>query len=390
VNKVADMQRFVRRLSWAIVVILSLTGIPYIMYILLRKLWNPQGSPASKRATEPTVSIVLPTYNEERIIKNKLRDLLSLSYPMDKIELVVVDSSDDATREIVRKFFAARENPTLTLLEEPERRGLAQALNDAYAAASNEVVVKTDCDSKIASDALQEAVANLADPDVGAVTGRNVDVLGGSSVEEGYRDVQATIQKLESHLDSTFIFHGPFSAFENNAIVPIDPGSIADDTELALKIRRNRKRVVFDPAIQYKEASHSAFRKRRSQKDRRAMGLIRLLLQHRDMLGGYGRYGHIVLPFNWWFMLVSPWLLVVALGLSTLLGLFMFGPVGVIIPASIGLFVALGARDRLGPLQSIYAIFDAQVSLLCAVVKLLRGEGSAVWETDEELRDVYE
>jgi hypothetical protein len=50
----------------------------------------------------------------------------------------------------------------------------------------------------------------------------------------------------------------------------------------------------------------------------------------------------------------------------------------------------LGSRDRLGSLQAVYAVFDTQVSLLFAAVKLLRGEGSAVWEIDEELRDVYE
>ena len=120
------------------------------------------------------------------------------------------------------------------------------------------------------------------------------------------------------------------------------------------------------------------------------MGLLRLLVQHRDILGSYGRYGSVVLPFNWWFMLVSPWLLAVCLGLATLIGLLVAGPVGLVIPASVGLFTALGARDRLGPLQSVYAVFDTQVSLVFAAVKLLRGEGSAVWEIDEELRDVYE
>lgn len=371
-------------------VLLSLTGIPYVVYLFLAKVWNPQGSPADKQDAEPSVSIVLPTYNEERIVENKLRDILSMAYPMEKIEVVVVDSSDDDTREIIREFFADREAPALTLLEEDERRGLALALNDAYAAASNEMIVKTDCDSKIATDALREAAANLADPEIGAVTGRNIDVLGGSSVEEGYRDIQSTIQILESHLDSTLIFHGPFSAFENDAIVTIDPDSIADDTELALKIRKNGKRVVFDPAIRYKEASHSAFEKRRSQKDRRAMGLIRLLLQHRDMLGGYGRYGTIVLPFNWWFMLVSPWLLTVVLGLTTVISLLVAGPFGLIILASLGIFILLGSSDRLGLLQSVYAVFDTQISLVFATVKLLRGEGSAVWEIDDELRDAYE
>ena len=384
------MRRYVRMLLSSILLLLSITGLPYVVYLFLAKLWNPQGSPADKRAAEPTVSIVLPTYNEERIIENKLQDIVALDYPMEKIEVVIVDSSDDDTRELIRDFFAERTTPTLTLIEEDERRGLAPALNDAYDAAANEMVVKTDCDSKLAPDVLREAAANLADPDVGGVTGRNVDVLGGSDVEEGYRDIQATIQTLESHLDSTLIFHGPFSAFENSEIVPIDPDSIADDTELALKIRKGGKRVVFDPAIQYKEASHSAFGKRRSQKDRRAMGLLRLLFQYRDMLGRYGLYGSIVLPFNWWFIFVSPWLLVVCLGLTTVFGVVVAGPLGLMVPASVGMFTALGSRDRLGLLQPVYAVFDTQVSLVFATMKLLRGEGSAVWEIDEELRDVYE
>jgi cellulose synthase/poly-beta-1,6-N-acetylglucosamine synthase-like glycosyltransferase len=384
------MRKSVRTLVGTVTALVSLTGLPYAIYLLLAKLWNPQGSPAEKRPAEPSVSIVLPTYNEERIVENKLRDIVSLDYPMDEVEIVIVDSSDDDTRKIIRDFFADRQTPELTLLEEDERRGLAPALNDAYAAASNEMVVKTDCDSKLAADALREAAANLAEPDVGAVTGRNVDVLGGSDVEEGYRDVQATIQTLESHLDSTLIFHGPFSAFENDEIVPIDQDSIADDTELALKIRKNGKRALFDPKIRYKEASHSEFGKRRVQKDRRAMGLIRLLLRNRGMLGRYGLYGGVVLPFNWWFMLVSPWLLAASVGLATLAGVLLAGPLGLAVPGGVGTFTALGSRDMLGSLQPVYAVFDTQVSLLFAAVKLWRGEGSAVWDVDEELRDVYE
>lgn len=369
--------------------LLVITAVPYVAFLGLYAWMRPSGSPAAKRPAEPSVSIVLPTYNESRIIEAKLDDLLALDYPMEKVELVVVDSSTDETRDLIREYFADIDAPDLRLIEEDERRGLAPALNEAYEAAEREMVVKTDCDSKLPPDVLREAAANLADPEVGAVTGRNAEVLGGSEVESGYRGIQSYIQQLESYLDSTLIFHGPFSAFENDAIVPIDPDSIADDTELALKIRKNGKRVVFDPAIQYKEASHSAFDKRRSQKDRRAMGLLRLLIQHRDMLGRYGLYGGVVLLFNWWFMFFSPWLLAVSLGLLTVLGIVVGGPFGLAVPVSVGVVVWLGSRDRLGPLQSIYAVFDTQVSLGFAAVKLLRGEGSAVWEIDEELREAY-
>ncbi|WP_435154294.1 glycosyltransferase [Haladaptatus sp. DFWS20] len=378
------------RLAKASAVVIAVAAIPYFAFLALYGLIRPTGSPAKKQDGEPNVSIVLPTYNEADIIEKKLDDLLEQDYPMEKVELVVVDSSDDETPDLIRDYLADYEHPSLTLIEEEERRGLAPALNDAYAAAENEMVVKTDCDSFVADDALHVAAANLADPGIAAVTGRSTDVLGGSEVEEGYRGVQAHVQTLESHLDSTLIFHGPFSAFENDAIVPLDPNSLADDTELALKIRRNGKRVVFDPDIRFREPSHSDFKKRRLQKDRRGMGLIRLLFQHRDALGKYGNYGGLVLPFNWWFMIVSPWLVVLAIGLLTGAALVAAGPFGLVVPGALAAFVRLGGSDRLGPLQPLYAIFDAQVSLFRASLELLRGEGDGTWEIDEELREAFE
>ncbi|GAA0297164.1 glycosyltransferase [Halarchaeum salinum] len=366
-------------------------ALPYALFGVLYAAIRPSGSPADKREAEPTVSIVLPTYNEERIVEKKLDDLLELDYPMEKVELVVVDSSDDATRDIIRDYFADLDAPDLTLIEEDERRGLAPALNEAYEAAENEMVVKTDCDSYLPDDVLREAAANLADPAVAAVTGRNVEVLGGSGVEEGYRGIQAYIQTLEAHLDSTFIFHGPFSAFENDALVPIDPSSLADDTELALRIRRTSgKRVIFDPAVQYKEASHSGFVKRRTQKDRRGMGLIRLLVQHRDALGRYGKYGRVVLPFNWWFMIVSPWVVALSVVGVTAAALVTVDMPGLLVPAALVTFVYLGQRDSLGPFAPLYSLFDTQVSLARAAVELLRGDYDATWDVDEELREAYE
>jgi len=369
----------------------GLTALPYLIYTAMYVLKSPEGSPANKDYdAEPTVSVVLPTYNEERIVKSKLEGICEWDYPMEKVEVVVVDSSDDSTPEIVREFFDGLDDPELEFINETERRGLAVALNEAYAAASNEVVVKTDCDSKVAEDAFREAVANLADPEVEAVTGRNAEVLGGSEVERGYRDVQARIQTLESHLDSTFIFHGPFSAFERDSLMEIDEDSIADDTELAVKIRKNGGRVIFDPEIRYKEASHSGFRKRRTQKDRRAMGLLRLLWRQRLMLGGYGAYGVVVLPFNWWFMIVSPTFVMAGIGLASLGAIVVAGPAGLAASFGLAAFVRFGARDSLGALQPAYALLDTQVSLFRAAVKLLRGEGNGTWDIDQELREAFE
>ncbi|PCR91576.1 glycosyltransferase [Natrinema ejinorense] len=386
-----------KRLLEALFGLVALTGLPYLLYLGVYVLRRPSGTPARTWPQEPSVSIVLPTYNEAAIVESKLEELVELDYPMDRVEIVVVDSSDDGTADLVETFFAGRPEPELTLIRTAEREGLAPALNEAYAAAENDIVVKTDCDSRIEPDAVRRAAANLADPDVAAVTGRNAEVLGDSEVERGYRDVQTIIQILESHIDSTLIFHGPFSAFERDAIVPIDEDSIADDTELALKIRRNGGRVVFDPAIRYREAAHSAFGKRRAQKDRRAMGLLRLLWRQRDALGRHGAYGRVVLPFNWWFMVISPWLVATGIGVATVGSLAVLGPFGLATPAALLAFTALGSRDALGPLQPLYSLFDSQISLFRASVSLLRaradGDDDAhdgTWSPDRELREVLQ
>ncbi|WP_129115815.1 glycosyltransferase [Halegenticoccus tardaugens] len=365
-------------------------SVPYLACAALYAAIGPAGSPAEKRPVEPTVSVVLPTYNEAAIVERKLDDLLALDYPTERIELVLADASDDGTAEIVESYFEDREYPRLTVLRDDRRRGVAPALNDAFRAAEGEVIFRTDADSALAPDALREAVANLADDRIGAVTGRQAEVLGDSAVEADYRDALSKLQALESHLDSTFIFHGPCFAFRREDVVEIDPDSLADDTEVAVRIRRRGKRVVMDPAVRFAESGVSDFRKRRRRKDRRATGLLALLVRNRDMLGRYGRYGRVVLPFNWWFMVVSPWLVALALATATLAAVAAAGPFGLAIPAGTLAFGWLGGRERLGPAQPLYAVFDAQASLLFAAIRLLRGGGDGTWEIDRESREAFE
>lgn len=66
------------------------------------------------------------------------------------------------------------------------------------------------------------------------------------------------------------------------------------------------------------------------------------------------------------------------------------GIAGVILPLAIGLFTYLGQKDMLGPLQTLYSLFDTQVSLLRASVELLQGKGDGTWEVDAELRETFE
>ena len=376
-------------LLWAVVGLLVVIAVPYVAYVGLYYVIRPSGSPANKVFETEPVSVILPTYNEADIVASKLEELHGLAYP-DDLEIVVVDSSDDDTAEIVRQFDTAHVDATITLIEESERSGVANAVNLAVEKARHDVLFRTDCDSKLDGESVTHAVANLQDAEIGGVTGRQSEVIGDSDVEQDYRDLQTRNLALESALDSTFIVHGPCFAFRREFFEPIASDSLADDTEIGVTIRRRGKRVVMDPEMQFAEVGVSDVRARRRRKDRRAMGLVQLLLRHRGLLGRDGAYGRIVLPFNWWFMIVSPWLLALWFALLFVTGIVLLGPLGLLVPAGTALFIALGHRDNLGGLQPLYAIFDSQLSLVLGSARLLMHETDGTWEIDTDSRKQFD
>lgn len=379
------------RLLSVISLLTALAALPYACYLVVYTLLRDKSSPANKRQVEPTITVVIPTYNEASIIETKLEDIVEIDYPMEKVEVLLVDASDDTTIEVAQEFFSGLNVPDLTVLHEDERRGVATAVNEAVANATGELIFRTDADSKLDPGVFREAAANLADPSIGVVTGRQTQVLGNSTVESNYRNLLTLVQVVESSINSTFIVHGPCSAFRRDEYVSVSADTIADDTAFALAIRRTGKRVVMDPTMAFAESSVSSYSRRRTRKDRRAKGLLQLLWRNTDMLGRYGAFGRVILPINWWFMIVSPWLLMTSVALTTLAGLILAGPAGLLIPIGLVAYTWLGQRDALGPLGILYAFVDSQVSLWLASVDLLTdSEGSdGMWTIDRESREVF-
>ena len=119
------------------------------------------------------------------------------------------------------------------------------------------------------------------------------------------------------------------------------------------------------------------------------MGLVQQLVRNRDVLGGLGQYGRIVLPFNWWFMIMSPWLSVLTAVAATAAAVSVLGTAGVVIPLLFVAFFWLGQRDTLGPVQPLYAVADSQVSLLVAQLQLAFSDVTGTWDVDRESRKVF-
>ena len=125
----------------------------------------------NKGPYEPTVTILIAAYNEEDSIESTLKNKLSLAYPKEKVEIIVIsDSSDDRTDYIVNQY----KEKGVKLIRQIPRAGKTSALNLAIPEAAGEILCFSDANSIYKSDALKILVENYHDSDVGYVTGKMI------------------------------------------------------------------------------------------------------------------------------------------------------------------------------------------------------------------------
>ena len=266
----------------------------------------------------PTVSLVIPTFNEATVIARKLENVLQLDYPRDKLEVIVIDGgSTDSTPETVRRFIDNNENLKIVLKQQHTRSGKSAAIDESLRYSEAEVFALTDADVIVKPDALSRLVKHLRDTRVAGASGVEVPVGAGnimSSIEAGYRIIYTAIRVSEATLDTPFMCESEFSAFARNSLEPLKPGSMCDDLELTVMIRSHNKRAVYALDAPFFEREASSLGPKLSHKYRRGMANQHGIIRNRKVLfnGRFGKYGTVVFPFEFFVHIVSPLLFVAA------------------------------------------------------------------------------
>jgi cellulose synthase/poly-beta-1,6-N-acetylglucosamine synthase-like glycosyltransferase len=317
-----------------------------------------------------TVTVYLPTYNEEKTIGAKLDNLLEQDYPIS--EILIYDCSTDDTRKIVEDY--SNKHSIIKLIKQPCRIGMARTFNAAVEEARGEILVKTDCDSlTLSKHALSKLIANFADKSVGAVSGIAVGTHG---IEKRFRSVMLLIQRVESYLDSTFIAHSTsLLAFRRALLGPVKEDSMAEDTEAFMNVRKKGYRTIVEDAVVSIERVPDDPAVRRSQKSRRAQGIIKALFENITMLFNpkYGKYGLIVLPLELFILVISPLLLIT---IAALISYVTFTISPLLSFALLALFI-ITLKAKLG-LAS--AIVDTQLNSLIATAMLSSRRNNPLWQ----------
>lgn len=203
----------------------SIVVCAFIMSRFLFSLfYRPARMPKGK-GPEPTVAVVMPAFNEEDAVAASIRSLLTVDYPDDKLEVVVIDdgSTDNTLSEIER---AAAGSGMVRVIVFPENRGKRAAMAAGIRATEAEIVAFVDSDSSLEHDALRRIVRGFADRKVGAIAG-HAEVQ--NSRESWIARMQAVryfvafrvCKAAESIFGAVTCCSGCFSAYRREAIAPI-------------------------------------------------------------------------------------------------------------------------------------------------------------------------
>ena len=279
----------------------------------------------------PSVAVVVPAFNEEKVIVQTVTSLLACDLPGQFEIIVVDDGSSDNTYDVATSAFA--DHPQVQIYTRPNG-GKSAALNYGIARTQAEIVVALDADTVFSRDTVAKLVRHFQDPKIGAVAG-NAKVGNRINLLTRWQALEyITSQNLDrrafSILNCITVVPGAVGAWRRELIKRaggFDQSTLAEDADLTMAIRKLGYAIVYeDEAIALTEAPDSV-RGFIRQRYRWMFGTMQAAWKHLDTLfrPRYGAFGFVALPnvmvFQVLFPLISPvmdLLLVTTLGITAI------------------------------------------------------------------------
>jgi cellulose synthase/poly-beta-1,6-N-acetylglucosamine synthase-like glycosyltransferase len=229
-------------------------GYPLLIYCLA--LWRRRAVHCED--DEPSLTILIAAYNEERWIDATIQNKLSLDYPSLKKEIIIIsDGSTDGTDSIVKQY----ESQGVRLIRQEPRAGKTAALNSAVHEAKGEILVFADANSLYERDAVRKLVRNFADPSVGYVTGKMIYTNeDGTLVGDGcsaYMKYENLLRLHETRVHSVVGVDGGVDAVRKELYRTMRPDQLPDFV-LPLRVIEQGYRVVYEPEAVLREAALKA------------------------------------------------------------------------------------------------------------------------------------
>jgi cellulose synthase/poly-beta-1,6-N-acetylglucosamine synthase-like glycosyltransferase len=365
-------------------------GYPALIFVISRLF----GRRPRRADINPTVSMIIAAFNEERDIVAKIENTLELDYPREKLEIIVAsDCSTDRTDELVCEY----RDRGVILHRQPARFGKTVAQNCAMRVSTGEILVFSDATTMYEPDALRKIVRSFADPEIGCVAGQlsYVDRTR-TTVGRGCRSYwgyEKFLKQSESMLGSLIGVSGCLYAVRRSSYAKL-ARDMSSDFVIATEIHLQGLRTVYDAEARATEDTNKRGRDEFHMRVRIIEQTMSALFRYREVLDlrKHGMFAFQMLSHKAMRYAVAP-LLIIALvtniflvGSSDFYGLTFIGQAVIYSAAVIG-WACERAGLRLRLLGLPYYFVLANAAVLAALDKFLRGETHVIWEPirDKEL-----
>ncbi|MCJ7429538.1 MAG: glycosyltransferase family 2 protein [Candidatus Nanohaloarchaeota archaeon QJJ-5] len=291
--------------AWLVIGV-SLFGALFWLNVMYKEADDIDAYPEPSRF--PSLSVLLPAYNEEDTIREAIESILDQNYPDDKIQIVVInDGSTDATEEIASEY-----EDEITLLSQ-KNQGKGAALNTGLETAEGEIVVVQDADSVIQPDAYRMMVGHFDEEEVGGVIA-GIKPLKTNTMVKKLQKMEYLLgilyRKLMSVIDTLYVTPGALSMYRRDLIEDLgqfDEDNLTEDLEIALRVRKHNYTVRMSaPAITRTEFP-ATLKELMHQRIRWYRGLFNNTMKYREMMfdRSYGLLGMFQMPVNILFPVVA-------------------------------------------------------------------------------------
>ncbi|GAJ70677.1 glycosyltransferase SypQ [Vibrio sp. JCM 18904] len=379
----------------AFLIVYHHVGYPLLLKWLPLKQQDETKEPFVERAYKasktdsqlPSITVIVPAYNEEQWIAEKIRNLASLDYPRDKLRVVIAcDGCTDNTAEIAQATIQeAICSDTLFIINDHQvNRGKVALLNEEMRHVSSDITALSDTSALISCDSLLLASQHYQNENVGVVNATYQIMSTDNQGEAAYWQYQSRVKHQESLLGSTIGSHGAFYTFRTHLFEPLEVSTINDDFILPMRIVLRGYSAIYEPnmlALELEQSSDNADFKRRL---RISAGNMQQLMQLKKLL--LPRYRGTAFAFlsGKVLRLATPYLMIVCFICSLLLAhnpLFQ-----VMLSAQVGIYsIALitylmPALNKIKPFKLISYIVIGHLANFIGGMKYLLGMENGRWK----------
>jgi glycosyltransferase involved in cell wall biosynthesis len=253
------MQVFAELLFYisAFIIIWAMVGYP-VSIKFLGRLFKSRKIEKDYTHT-PTVTVMVVAHNEEKIILEKLHNIIEIDYPKEKIEfLIASDNSTDKTNEIVREFIGNNPKIPIRLFEVKSRKGKTNAQNEAQKTVTTEYIVMTDANSMMDKNSVKELMAAFTSEKIAYVSGRlsivNQGVSDVSNAEASYWDGDLAVREIEARIQTITAGNGALYACRTKDYYDFDPIQCHDSAMPIFYALKGKKAIANHDAVAYEKA----------------------------------------------------------------------------------------------------------------------------------------